>query len=366
MNKNSILKSKIFTLQLIFGVFLMSLIFPTSIFAQEKAEVKQEATAEKSEPFNPKETILEHIADSHSLHLTYVFGTYIAPLPIILYTDKGMEIFSSAKLEANEKITPYQGKYYTYTVVHNKIKVCDASGKVDDVASKKVWDFSITRNVASMWMSIIILFIVFISISSTYKKRVGKAPKGLQSFLEPVIMFVRDDIAIPNIGAKYARFMPLLLTFFFFILINNLLGLIPFFVGGYNLMGNMAVTIVLAMITLVTVNVSGNKYYWKHIFAPDIPLWLYIIMVPVEIIGILSKPVALMIRLFANITAGHIIVLSLISLIFIFNTLWISPVSVAFVVFIDTVEVLVAFLQAFIFTMLTALFIGMAVEEHHH
>ena len=353
------MKSKIFTLLLVFGVFTTSLFSPTLSFAQEK-------TAEKGEKFNPKDVILEHVADSHSLHLTYVVGTAIVPLPIILYTDKGLEVFSSAKLEANEKATPYQGKYYTYIIDHNKIKVADASMQVDVAASKKVWDFSITRNVASMWISILVLFIIFISVSSAYKKREGKAPKGLQSFIEPLIIFVRDDIAISNIGhKKYARYMPLLLTFFFFILINNVLGLIPFFVGGYNLTGNIAVTITMATITLLVVNFSGNKYYWGHIFAPSVPLWLYPLMWVVELAGIISKPFALMIRLFANITAGHIIVLSLISLIFIFNTLWMSPVSVVFVVFMDTIELLVAFLQAYIFTMLTALFIGLAVEEHH-
>ena len=159
--------------------------------------------------------------------------------------------------------------------------------------------------------------------------------------------------------------MPLLLTVFFFILINNLFGMIPIFPGGFNLTGNIAVTLTLATITLLVVNFSANKYYWKHIFLPPIPIWLYIIMVPVELISVISRPFALMIRLFANITAGHIIVLSLISLIFIFNTLWISPVSVVFTVFIDTIELLVAFLQAYIFTMLTSLFIGMAIEEHH-
>jgi F-type H+-transporting ATPase subunit a len=141
--------------------------------------------------------------------------------------------------------------------------------------------------------------------------------------------------------------------------------MIPIFPGGYNLTGNIAVTLTLATITLLVVNFNGNKYYWKHIFMPAIPWWLYIIMVPVELISVISRPFALMIRLFANITAGHIIVLSLISLIFIFNTIWISPVSVAFTVFIDTIEVLVAFLQAYIFTMLSSLFIGMAIEEHH-
>ncbi len=159
--------------------------------------------------------------------------------------------------------------------------------------------------------------------------------------------------------------MPLLLTIFFFILINNLFGMIPFFPGGFNLTGNIAVTLTLALVIMLVVNLNGNKYYWKHILLPDIPLWLYPIMVPVELIGIISRPFALMIRLFANITAGHILILSLISLIFIFKTLWVSPVSIVFVVFMDTIELLVAFLQAYIFTLLSALFIGMATEEHH-
>jgi F-type H+-transporting ATPase subunit a len=216
-----------------------------------------------------------------------------------------------------------------------------------------------------MWMTGILLIVIFLTVSSAYKKRVGKAPKGLQSFMEPVILFIRDDVAMPNIGIKYARFMPLLLTIFFFILINNIFGMIPFFPGGFNLTGNIAVTLTLAVIIMLVVNLNGNKYYWKHIFSPN-PWWLFPIMIPVEIVGIFSKPIALMIRLFANITAGHIVVLSLVSLIFIFNSLWISPVSIVFVVFIDLIEVLVAFLQAYIFTMLASLFIGMAIEEHHH
>lgn len=353
----SILNSKNFKKFFILGVFLMLGAFFTSAFAQEN---HKEAESEK---FNPKEVILEHVGDSHSMH---VFGKTHIPLPVILYTPKGLEIFSSAHLEGHEEGEEpvYQGQNYSYKLAGNKIVAVNEAGEAD--ASVKILDFSITRNIASMWMAIIILLLVFLSISSTYKKRVGKGPKGLQSVMEPLIMFVRDDIAIPNIGVKYAKYIPLLLTMFFFILVNNLLGLVPFFPGGYNLTGNIAVTLVLSTITLLVVNFSGNKYYWKHIFAPDIPLWLYVIMVPVEIIGIISKPFALMIRLFANITAGHIIVLSLISLIFIFKTLYVAPASVLFVVFMDTIELLVAFLQAYIFTMLTALFIGMAVEEHHH
>ena len=354
MNNGSILKSEIFNITLICAFFLMIGAFPSKAFSQES---KSESTEKK---FDPKETILEHIADKHEWHL---FGKSFIPLPVILYTDKGLENFSSARLQPSG--TVYTGKYYSYMLVNNKIKAVNANGGIDAAANKKVWDFSITQNVASMWMTGILLLIIFFSVSASYKKRVGKAPKGLQSFMEPLILFIRDDVALPNIGVKYKAYMPLLLTIFFFILINNIFGMIPFFPGGFNLIGNIAVTLTLSVIILVVVNFKANKYYWKHIFVPN-PWWLFPIMIPVEVVSIFSKPIALMIRLFANITAGHIIVLSLVSLIFIFNSLWISPVSVVFVVFIDTIEVLVAFLQAYIFTMLASLFIGMAIEEHHH
>jgi len=363
MNNSSILNSKIFKPLLISALFLLFCVKPILSFSQEKA-------AEASEkPFDPKEVVFEHIGDSHSWPVAIPFmDEHFVSLPIILYTDKGLEVFSSGKLgfhhEEGHEATIYKGEHYSYKLEDKKVVAVDEAGEA--IKDAKIYDFSITRNVISMWLGMIVLLIVFFSITSAYKKRVGKAPKGLQALLEPVILFVRDDVAIPNIGVKYVKYMPLLLTIFFFILINNLLGLVPFFPGGFNLTGNIAVTMVLSVIVLVVINFSGNKYYWKHIFTPDIPLWLYPIMVPVEIIGILSKPFALMIRLFANITAGHIIVLSLISLIFIFKTAWMATVSVPFVVFMDCIELLVAFLQAFIFTMLTSLFIGMAVEEHHH
>jgi len=313
------------------------------------------------EKFEPTKVIMEHIADSHVWHL---WGHTSLPLPVILYSSNGgLEIFSSGHFHHGEH--DVTGKNQTYRLVEDKIKVVGADGQVDEAASAGVLDFSITKNVAAMFLSIIVLMVIFVSIANAYKKRAGKAPKGLQSFLEPIIVFVRDDIAKPNIGHKYEKFMPYLLTVFFFIWINNIMGLIPIFPGGANVTGNIALTFVMALGTLIIVNINGNKYYWKHILVPDVPWWLYPIMIPVELIGIISKPFALMIRLFANITAGHIIVLSLISLIFIFETLAIAPVSVAFVIFMDVLELLVAFLQAFIFTLLTALFIGMAVEEHH-
>jgi F-type H+-transporting ATPase subunit a len=360
-----ILKTKKIALGLVLGVFLTFCTCKTFAIQHEEASAEG-AHAKTEKEFNPSEVILEHIADSHVWHL---WGHTSIALPVILYTDKGLETFSSEKFEHGH--ADYTGKYYTYRLVKDKVNIVEGNDTLLSAATvlslnKKLIDFSITRNVVSMWLSMIILVIIFLSVSSAYKKREGKAPKGLQSFMEPIIMFVRDDIARPNIGYKYQRFMPLLLTVFFFIWINNLIGLVPFFPGGANLTGNIAVTFVLSLITLVVVNVNGNKYYWKHIFAPDVPVWLYPIMWPVELVGIISKPFALMIRLFANITAGHIIVLSLISLIFVFKSAAVSVVSVPFVVFMDVLELLVAALQAFIFTLLTALFIGTAIEEHHH
>jgi len=365
MNFSHFLNSKKIIITLIYAVFLM--------FSTAKAAVVQDSTvqskvenAKDKEEFNPSETILEHIADSHYLHFG---GSSYMALPVILYTNKGLEVFSSEKLDHGKQT--YKGKYYTYALVDDKVNIVGDNGEKspgNTVFSFKgsFTDFSITKNIVSLWMSVIILLIIFLSVAGAYKKTVGKAPRGLQSFMEPIIVFVRDDIALPNIGHRYQRFMPLLLTVFFFIWINNLIGLVPFFPGGANLTGNIAVTLVLSVITLIVVNVNGNKYYWKHIFLPDVPFWLYPIMWPVELVGIISKPFALMIRLFANITAGHIIVLSLISLIFVFKAVAVSVVSVPFVVFMDVLELLVALLQAFIFTLLTALFIGTAVEEHHH
>ncbi|EDM37360.1 ATP synthase, subunit A (H(+)-transporting two-sector ATPase) [Pedobacter sp. BAL39] len=318
------------------------------------------AAAHGEEKFEPTKVIMEHIADSHMWHL---WGHTSLPLPVIVYTPNGgLEVFSSGHFHHGEH--DYQG-VNNYRLVEDKIKVVGADGNVDEAASAAVLDFSITKNVAAMFVAIAVILIVFVSVAAAYRKRVGKAPKGLQSFVEPIIIFVRDDIARPNIGHKYAKFMPYLLTVFFFIWINNILGLIPIFPGGANVTGNIALTFVLSLFTMIVVNINGNKHYWKHIFLPNVPFWLWPLMVVVEVIGIISKPFALMIRLFANITAGHIIVLSLISLIFIFKTLAIAPVSIAFVLFMDVLELLVAFLQAFIFTLLTALFIGMAVEEHH-
>jgi F-type H+-transporting ATPase subunit a len=317
------------------------------------------------EKFNTSEVIMEHIADGHDWHL---WGHTSIHLPVILYTDKGLEFFSSGKF--NHGHDAVQGNHYTYSLVHEKVKIITADGQIDDTASSHLIDFSITKNVASMMLSMFFLCLIFISVAGAYKKRGIAAPKGLQSWLEPIIIFVRDEIARPNLGDKYAKFMPYLLTVFFFIWINNVLGLVPFFPGGANVTGNIAVTLVLALVTFVITTLNGTKTYWSHVFTPHVPLWLYPLMIPVEIIGLFTKPFALMIRLFANITAGHILVLSLVCLIFIFKSMAVATVSVPFVVFISVIEMLVAFIQAFIFTILSALYIGMALEkpseEAHH
>jgi len=237
-------------------------------------------------------------------------------------------------------------------------------------------DFSITKTVLAIFMSLAFMSWLFISIAKTYAKRKGEAPKGIQSILEPLILFIRDDIAKPSIGAKkYEKYMPFLLTLFFFIFLNNLFGLIPFFPGGANVTGNIAVTMVLALFTFFITTFSANKQYWVHLVnTPGVPWWLKFpvpLMPIVELIGVFTKPFVLMVRLFANIAAGHIIVLGFVSLIFIFGEMnlllgyGISIISVAFSIFMDMLELLVAFIQAYVFTLLSALYFGMATEEHH-
>jgi F-type H+-transporting ATPase subunit a len=348
--------------------------FSGNVFANEKAAqtehsnpaVTHEPAAHEPEAFNVTETILDHIKDDHSWHL---WGHTSLPLPVILYTPKGFEFFSSAKFmnEHHEEIM-YKGNF-DYKIIEGKIKIVDATEAVDVEASKGLWDFSITKNVASLFVSVFILLTVLLTAAGAYKKTgITTAPKGVQSFMEPIVLFVRDEVAIPNIGKKkFAKYMPFLLTIFFLVLVNNFLGLVPFFPGGANVSGNIAFTMTLAVCVFVVVNLSANKNYWEHIFwMPGMHWSMKLFLAPIELIGVFTKPISLMIRLFANITAGHILVLSLICLIFIFKTVYASAIAVPFAVFIGMIELLVAFLQAYIFTMLSAMYIGMATEEHHH
>lgn len=329
---------------------------------------KENHHADKDEAFDASSFILDHVADSHEWHLwTKKDGTPVAVyLPVIIF-DKGtgFHFFSSKKIahgHSHENFAlAHEGKY------EGKIVRLDAAGHPDE--TNIPLDFSITKAVFGMIVASVILLWLMLATARSYSRRGVSAPRGLQGFLEPVILFVRDDIAVPNIGEKkYSRFMPYLLTVFFFILINNLLGLIPIFPFGSNVTGNINVTFVLAVCTFLITQISANKSHWRHVFAaPGVPVWLLPIMIPIEVIGLISKPFALMVRLFANITAGHIIVLSLVSLIFIFKSVFVAPASVLFVLFMDCIELLVAFLQAYVFTLLSALFIGMATaEEDHH
>jgi len=334
--------------------------------------------ADKTEKkgFDAGEMIMEHIGDAHEWHiLSYNHFHLTIPLPVILLDNGKLAIFSSSHF--HHGIEAYNG-YKLMNEGENKGKIVKVmeDGKTMDASAKIPLDFSITKNVMSLFISVLLLCIIFISIGNRYKKNPDTAPKGLQSLLEPLILFVRDDIAIPGLGKKnYARFMPFLLTVFFFIFLNNLLGLIPLFPGGANLTGNIAVTMVLALFTFAITTFNGNKDYWKHIInAPGVPWWLKFpipLMPVVEIVGVITKPFVLMVRLFANMTAGHIILLGFMSLIFIFGNMniaigyGVSVFSIAFGVFMTMLELLVAFIQAYVFALLSAIYFGMAMEEHH-
>lgn len=337
-------------------------------------EIKHTAGGEEKESIS--QTILHHIADSHEwLFWGHDDHKVSLPLPVILVTNNGLVTFLYNKHDKDEhgktvfienglRFVNYHGKFLYASENPNEHGEYIEFDQSNSVVNALPFDISITKNVVSLFISIIILLIVFISVAKAYRIRVGKAPKGLQSVLEPIILFVRDDIARPQLGYRYAAFMPYLLTVFFFVWLNNLMGLIPFFPGGANLTGNIAVTMMLALCTFVLTTINGNKNYWGHVFTPHVPWWLYPLMIPVEIIGLFTKPIALMIRLFANITAGHILILSLISLIFILKNVFVAGIAIPFVIFISVIELVVGFIQAFIFTILSALFIGMAVEEH--
>ncbi len=313
--------------------------------------------------FDANEVIFGHVMDAHEFHFLSWQGSdghehhATIPLPVLLYSpQKGFSAFMSSRFEHGHATVD------GYKLEGNKIVAAEPG--------VTVYDFSLTRNVVQMFIGVILLLWIMTSVARRYKSGQGvtSAPKGLQNAIEPVITFVRDEVAKPNIGHKYKRYMPLLLTIFFFILINNILGLIP---GSANVTGNIAFTAVMGVIAFLIINFNGGKHYWGHIFNPPVPFGIKLIMVPVEILGIITKPIALIARLFANMLAGHIMIICLISLIFIFSSLskgigiGFSPVSIAFTVFVYIIEVLVAFIQAFIFTNLTAVFIGQATEEHH-
>jgi F-type H+-transporting ATPase subunit a len=341
--------------------------------------------ANEGKEFNVSEMIMHHIKDAHEWHLygPEHGGTSIY-LPIILL-DNGLKTFSSSHFYHGQPVTIENkesgvsmhyvkgtGPASEYAMFHEEIYKLNEAGllefKGEHPHNAQPLDFSITKNVMSLLMGAFLILVIMFSVAKFYRKNGAVAPKGLAKFFEPIIVMVRDDIAKANINEhKYEKFVPYLLTIFFFIWFNNMLGLIPFLPGGANLTGNITVTLFLAVCTLLVTLFSGNKNYWGHIFwMPGVPVPMKFFMMPIEIIGIFTKPFALMIRLFANITAGHIIVLALISIIFVNKNIGWAGLSVPMALFISILEVLVAFLQGFLFAMLSALFIGAAVEEAHH
>lgn len=325
-----------------------------------------------------KAYIDHHLQDTHDFALTSYTDeagkkVYVGfPLPVILWDD-GLKVFSSSKLKHGKSVAQAGDNYYK--LYHNKIYKTDAEGTINydeehHAINDKPLDFSITKNVVVIFLVGLLMFFLFKGLGSSYGKNNGVA-KGAGRFFEPIVMYIRDDIAIPNIGVKkHGRYMPYLLTVFFFVWFINMLGLTPL---GVNVTNSISVTVALALITFLITNFTGTKDYWKHIFDPlgDSMPWiakipLYIILIPIEVLGIFIKPFSLLIRLYANIKAGHIVLMSLIGLMFIFKSWLGSPLSFGLAFAISLIELLVALLQAYIFTMLSALYFGFASEEHDH
>lgn len=355
-------------------VFFGFLIF-TNAFANKEA-------LHEEKPFNVNEMIMHHIKDAHEWHLWggHHNSTSIY-LPVIL-VDNGIKTFSSREFYHGQVVeftndAQQPDHYYVeptgnYAMVHEKIYKLNGKSALEfhegHPVAEKPLDLSLTKNVLSLLMGSLLIIILMTAVARYYKTKGAVAPKGLAKYVEPLILMVRDNVAKANIGEhKYKKYVPFLLTVFFFIFVNNLLGLVPILPGGANLTGNITITFFLAICTLLATVFSGNRNYWGHIFAtPGVPKALLPIMIPIEIVGILTKPFALMVRLFANMTAGHIIVLALIGIIFINKSAAWGALSVPMALFISVLELLVAFLQGYLFIMLSALFIGAAVEEHHH
>lgn len=333
----------------------------------------QEAEAAR-EPVDVKEVVFGHIGDSYEWHITTWGHTHLTvPLPVILYSSTtGWHCFSSARLAQNGgsyegfHLAPAGSRY------EGKLVELDAAGN-----EVRPWDFSITKVVFALLLNSVLLMVIVLSVARWYRRHPvdSRAPGGFVGFMEMFIMMVHDDVIKSCVGPRYRKFAPYLLTAFFFIFLNNLMGLIPFFPGGANVTGNIAVTFVLALCTFLAVNLFGTKAYWKDIFWPDVPWWLKVpfpMMPLIEFFGVFTKPFALMIRLFANMLAGHMAMLVLTCLIFISASMGpalngsLTVASVLFNIFMNGLELLVAFIQAYVFTMLSAVFIGLAQEEPQH
>jgi F-type H+-transporting ATPase subunit a len=345
----------------------------SSIQVSSPAEVSDAHTEEHSEKFNPGEMIMHHISDAHQIHF---IGKIYMPLPVILWNHGHLDIFMSSEFwDGFDEHGEHKWKSYTAasgTTYENHHEQIIVAGEGHGEHAKPI-DFSITKSVFGMFFIIILMLVIFRSVAARYKEGANKAPTGLQNAIEPFILFVRDEVAIPSIGKKKAgAYLPFLLTVFFFIWLCNMLGLIPF-LGGFNITGTLSITLVLALIVFLITSFSGNAHYWGHIFwPPGIPFGIKLILVPIEMLSIFIKPAVLMIRLTANITAGHIIILAFVGLVLLFGQnsaiagYGVGVGAVLFMIFMFFIELLVAFLQAYVFTLLAALYFGDATQDHHH
>ncbi len=362
----------------IFLIFILNILSVSTVAAYEQNEVANTDTHAKEE-FDAGKFIIEHVSDAYDWHVVSFGETHISiPLPVLLYS-KNPELHEGKRFHAfmSSKFHHKREDYRGFRISHSK----EFDGKIveldaDGTEIGKPIDFSVTKVVAEILITVILLLWVFISMAAKATKNKDKAPTGMQNLLEPVILFIRDQVAKPTIGdKKYEKYMPFLLTLFFFILLENFIGLIPFPPFGANVTGNISVTMVLALFTFFITTINGNKHYWKEIYNPDVPWWLKFpipLMPIVELTGVITKPFVLMVRLFANMMAGHMIVTVFVSLIFIFGSLMgttaglaISPLSILFSVFIFLLDLLVSFIQAYVFTLLSALYFGMATADHH-
>jgi len=382
-----------FMIRLRFASLILVVVFLCSLFSlpqvQARTMVQEGSTLKPAdsvsvrklkenkleEKFNPGEMIMEHVVDNHEWHIAR-FGhlDICIPLPVLIICKGQFHSFWSSRFHNETQ------SYLGFTLSKkgaNKGKIVTVQQEMTG-KGPAVYDFSITKTVLAIFLSGFFLIMIFVSVANRYKRNPNVAPHGLQNLLEPLILFIRDDVAKSSIGEKkYERYLPYLLTIFFFILFNNLVGIIPIFPGGANVTGNIAVTGVMAVFTLIITTINGNRHYWIDIInTPGVPWWLKLpvpLMPIVEIIGIITKPFVLMIRLFANMTAGHIIILSFISIIFIFGQIssalgiGVGIPTLLFMIFMDLLEILVAVIQAYVFTLLSALYFGLAtIEPEHH
>lgn len=358
--------------------FLYLLLLPCITMATTEEAVVAPKEEQSDAAAEVVEHIMNHVADANEFHIATIgHQHYSLHLPCILYRDGKLSVFSSGVFEGGEKqvdgykLEEHSGRVVDALTGKRSANIVSYFSATD---SSRFLDLSITKNVFTSLFGFLILAVVLFSVARTYARNKNQAPKGIQGVIEPIINYLVEDVIKLNIGPKYEQFVPFLLSVFFFILINNLIGLVPFFPGSANASGNIAFTFVIALIAFLIININGNKSYWGHIFAmPGVPKWVLIILTPVEVVGLFIKPIALMLRLFGNITGGHIAILSIVSLIFIFGKMGQSVggatlgggMAIPIVLFVNAMELFVAFLQAYVFTLLTSIFIGSAVEEHH-